>query len=354
MRISNRVYEPFLPYPGVQQAIVSPGGSYGVSRVFGCSAENPSPGIANAIEKFKPTVLTQCDLSKCTIPLVKKYRLKHVFINHGFWPRSPNNMGRFKDKFWETFDLFCGATHVLQEIFDKSEKKMNIATNALPQFDTLYNKTRDPNTSRKKLMEKYGAFDAGAVITLFGNIKGRVSLMPFNRGYYETAIELGKLAKRNKWLVLIKTKTKGPEEYLSACKDGWVKSIRPEYNRLKSNEYVRFVDIQSSPYELFCSDIIINSARSTVDIEASLVRKPLIRVWLQTQELDDNILSYETGVLDFGAAHLLKDIGDLESMVCECLDENKLADKQEKFVNSLGIIFDGKAYTRVLDAIKEL
>jgi hypothetical protein len=354
IKISNRVYESFLPHPGIEQAIVSSGGSYGLPKVFGCSAANPSIGIEKAISKFKPTVLTQCDLSKHTIPLTKKHKLKHVFINHGFWPKSPNNMGRYKDKFWEKFDLFCGATSTLEEIFEKSTKKMNIATNALPQFDVLYNKTRKPNIVKKRLMERYGVPNADAVITFFGNIKERVSLIPFNRGYYETAIELGEIARKNNWLVLIKTKTDEPDRYLAKCKKDWVGSVKKKYNQLKSNRNVKFVAVQSSPYELFCSDVIINSARSTVDVETALIRRPLIRVWAHQQELDDITMSYESGVLDFDAAHLLKDTKNLEDMIKDCISDNKLASQQEEFIDSLGIIFDGKAYTRVLDAIKRL
>jgi hypothetical protein len=128
--------------------------------------------------------------------------------------------------------------------------------------------------------------------------------------------------------------------------------VRDRYLKIKGGRHLKFLSYDDDPYEYLFSDVVITSARSTIEVEASLIRKPMIRIWMPKPEPNETQLSYEYGAMDFDASYLVRDIGKLEEIIVRALGDNKgLNENQRRFIEYLGITFDGKAHDRFLDAI---
>ena len=280
--------------------------------------------------------------------------IKHVFMNHGAWPHSPNNLGRMTDPYWHSFDLLCGMTNKFDELFKKhSTVKTPISIGTCGQVDTLYEQNLIKDQTRNKII---GSGEYEKVITIFANrCKNRISMNPFNEGYFRTAIEMGRLAKKHNWLVLIKTK-RDPMEYLKSCKTSWRKDVHEPYKALKNNSHVRFINHNQVPYGYLCaSDAVIVCARSTVEMEAAMINKPLIKLWIPEEEVTENIMSYECGAMEIGAAYVVERGDDLEAPIMHALSHPlELKPAQDQFLKELGVVFDGKANERFLQEIRRI
>jgi hypothetical protein len=315
--------------------------------------------IIDIVHQYKPDIFIQCT-SSFDIPMLKANNIKHGYINHGFWPKSPNNINKSKDKFWNNFDLLCGASNIFREIFETcSSSKALIKINTLTQFDILYNCVKNKENLKKEIIQNSKNKDAKKLITLFSHYpKNRKSLNPYNYGYYKSAIELAKISEKYNYLLVIKLKR--PEYdidgFLLQSNEKWAKDIFSEYNKLKNNKYIKFVHYDENAYDYFSSDLIVNSARSTIEVEAAIANVPVISLRAPDREPDGYSYMYESGVLDFNATYICKDINDLHDMAQNALNGNndELFNNQNKFKDHLGIIFDGNANKRVIEAILEV
>lgn len=313
--------------------------------------------ISGAIRRIRPDILFQCDTSYM-IPLLKEYNIKHGYVNHGIWPHSPNNIGRVSNEFWMQFDILCGGSNMFKELFAKySPTKALVTTSTLTQFDLLYNNIQNQEKIRQEIIIDSKNPSATKVITLFGHgCKFRKSLNPHNAGYYRAAVRLAKMAEKHNWLVVIKPKTTKIEPFLMNNHEPWANDIRSRYRALCKSKFVKFLHPHDDPYRYFCTDLIVCSARSTIEVEAALARKPLVRIKAPIGTLDDTDALYENGTLDFQSAYVVDNIKEMEPVILDALngDNTALLERQEKFINHLGIIFDGKAHVRLIDHALEV
>lgn len=290
--------------------------------------------INGIIEKFNPDVFVQYSSSREMAKFLKNKGIKHVLSTHGVWPESNLNKLIVSDKFFLTFDLICGASYKIKNIFtENSDPNTKVVTDVLAQFDILYNLQFKAKELRRELVGS-----ASKLVVFFGHgiTKKTDKLRPYDNGYYQAAIELSKLAEKNNWMVYVKPKSnKGP--------------------KLPSNKKnFKVLQHDADSYKYFCSDLIITSARSTIEVEAALVKKPIVRIYTPTTPLTDEQKSYEYGALDFGADYLVNDISKLERiMLLAFNDDNNLYKQQDKFIEHLGITFDGLAHIRFVNAIKD-
>lgn len=329
-----RVIEPIKEYPQFKQFVVIdkniPTGGINIKNIH---TYNNINDIYNIIDKINPDVFVQFSSSRSFANKIKEKNIRHVLSAHGVWPESNLNKKIVSDPFFNTFDLICGASNNIKKIFlENSQTKAKIVTNALTQFDLLFEQQKTFNDTKKIIGN-----GCNKIITLFGhNITQKTDkLRPYDSGFYETVDALYSLSKKNNWMVYVKTKTNKGKKLP------------------KDNSNFKIIKHDSNPYQYFCSDVIITSARSTIEVEAALVNKPIIRIFMPTSILTQEQLSYEYGALDFGAVSLVKNLKDLESNIIKMFCENPVLENQKRFIEHLGISFDGMAHKRFLDAIRE-
>jgi len=314
-----------------------------------------SNGIVKIIDEFKPDVFIQADGHKVARKFLKKRKVKHVYLNHGMWAKSPNNLFRAKDEFWQEFDIFCGLTDNMKTIL-KRAKHTRIPKNTMIQFDTLYEIEKNSAQHRKDILQRVNP-DATKIIMMFGHeTTNRESLNPSHEEYYTSAVRLAELAQKNNWILCIKPKGSNSIEYLCSLATqqwAWAAELVDKYEVLKANPNVLMLHEAEDQYKFICgSDVIVSSARSTVEIEAILVDKPLVRL---CAERNDTTEPFEHGILDAGVAYVAKNTDDVEKMITLSLEgELEFVDNRKAFIKSLGIKFDGKAVQRTFSSIIEM
>lgn len=335
VNVHLRMVFPIPEINGIDQAIVLPKSvsnkGLKIKKIYNY---DKTSDIESVIDDFKPDAFVQYSSSRDLAKFIKNKSILHVFSAHGVWPESDLNKIIVSDPFFNTFDLVCGASYKIKKIFTEySNPNANVATNTLTQFDTLYNLQSSNEERKKKLIGK-----ANKLIVLFGHkiTKKSDKLRPYDRGYYDVASKLAELAQKYNWMVYVKPKT-------------W-----PDKRLPKDNLNFKVLSDNPNPYRYFCSDLIITSARSSIEVEAALTKSPIARIFMPTTKLTNEQKSYEYGALDFDAEYLIKSQEQLEDMILKCDEDHvELNKKQEKFVKHLGIIFDGKAHIRFIEAIKK-
>ncbi|KKK84873.1 hypothetical protein LCGC14_2778960, partial [marine sediment metagenome] len=354
-----RVFESFVEDERFEQVIVK---QCHVTRTHNIKIKQLfqyyGTNVASAITILKPDVFVQTTDSIDARKHLKKNNIKHVYLMHGLWaPKSSKSYALSSNQFWTDYDLLCGGTKRFRDLFE-GKTSANIVTNTLTQFDILYDRMQNQHEIRKNLLQKSKVPEAKKIITLFGhNIKARDSLLPYHEGYFRSAIKLAILAKKYNWLLCIKTKApwaRGNKYIIGNVKKfDWAKDMCKQYTDLRNNKNVIIVGEHDDQYDLFCSDVIVSTAHSTVEIESILVDKPLVRVCTIRNKATEE---YENEILDRGVAYIVDDIDKLEETVILAMSEDNKEIKQnrEKFIEHLGLTCDGNAHIRVLDAILDI
>lgn len=312
--------------------------------------------ITNIINSYRPDVFVQCDDVETMTSVIKERGIKNVFLNHGVWPHSPNNRSRVSNARWARFDLVCGATRRFRDLHEQYAHpnfKAPVVINTLTQFDVLYQKLQNQLEDRRHVIRSSKNKNATKLITLFGHhCDDRVSLHSQNAGYYRGVIELEALARKHNWLLAVKSKTPKVDEFIRKIKVQWANELREPYFKAMNGDYVLAIEPHTDPYKYFCSDVIVCSARSTIEVETALARKPLIRIYVPWGPKHEVEPQYENGTMDFEAAYVLKDWDSLETLMMNAINNSTgLNSKQDDFIKYLEIIFDGKAHIRLIDAI---
>lgn len=350
----KRIFVPFKNDPRVEQLIITHNVSNSGLNIASIKTANVK-SACNFIDKFKPDVFVQCDEMKKFRHEIKRIGAKHAYINHGIWPHSPNNIARVKDPWWNEFDMLFGGTIMFKELFDKySLNKSQVFIDTLPQFDNVFKNKKIRENIRESLFKK-GNPGVKKIITLFSHdCKNRISINPFNEGFYKTAVELGRLAKKYHWLVFIKLKKKDVNSYLANNKAPWAIELKKDYFNLKQNPNIKFIGPDEAHYSYLCGDVVIVSARSTIEIEASLMQVPLIKIEALGHNPNyDHREQYEVRTKDYNAAYLINNIDHLEGSIHKSLnnDNTILFNNQKIFTDAMGITLDGLAHKRIIDVI---
>ena len=305
--------------------------------------------LIRGIKEFNPDVLATTSQRFLTTRLAD--RTPCVFLNHCIL-RSGDY---FKDQAlgcYNNFDLLFVATkqckQTLLDLNILNEKK--IITNALPQLDLLYDVVSN-NDFYRNLICKLVDFNPNRIISVFQhNLYQRPDL---NKIYYNSIIALANLAERNNWLILVKEKVENSFEYLSKlnAKNDDILNVFNSFNELKINKHVRFFSNVENPYLCFCADAIVVFNRYSVETEAHLAKKPLIVI--ENNKNKENL--GELNEIKNSISYIISNENELENLVRHIFlnpeSRNKL---QEKFIDFLGVSFDGKHSERIISCFKNI
>lgn len=309
-------------------------------------------GVIGLINRYKPDVFVQTGASTITRKHIVKHGVKHVYIPHGIWTDSPNNLTRTHTSFWSSFDMICGLPDTKKYMFYNTNPNILLPSNTLTQLDVLYGSSQID--ARKNILSKHES-KADKIISIFGHHQRfRESLESSHELFYKTCVKIARMAEKYNWLLCIKTKGPSNIKFLKQLGDDkgyeWAKDVIKEYSDLDDNKNVVWMQQEANQYKYLCaSDVVITSSRSSVEIESMFANKPLIRLCATRNDIMEK---YEHGVLDSGAAYIIKSIDDLDESIHKAIENPEyFSDAVKTFISKLGYICDGKAHERVIDNI---
>lgn len=312
--------------------------------------------IGSVLRHFKPDAVVFPDGSKFASG-IKSGGFRLVFAGHGEWAKTPKNIEEVNGGYWKQYDLLCSGMRQFKDLFvGIPEYKNKILTNALLQYDSLYKIMGRQHLYRNDFLSKHKIKNPTKILTIFGpKITESDIHTPHNEFFYRSCIKLAELAERNNWLLIIKPKRNRMFDFLQTRakkKVKWAQEVINDFRALKNNSRVVFVDLKTTPYTLFFADLLITFSRSNLEIEAALTNKPIVKIHADTDLNVSNYNVYGTG--DFDAAYDVNDLTKLEETVVGALvsDNSMLFQNQRRFVQHLGLLFDGKAHERMLNAIR--
>jgi len=360
----KRVFESFVERDDMEQMIIgpSPTKSHFVPEDYTdfklknihYYQKDPEKEIASLIIKFKPDIYVQPDLTA----IHKKFKVpKKVYVSHGMIGNHVKGIIKqagFNTSVWNGLDLYCGATtifanwvkHVAKVADDK------ILLNALPQLDILYD-SNYYNSYRQKILVQIKKPNAKKVILFIGfGCKDRVDFKDHNEDYFRTAIELGKIARQNNWLVMIKPRQEHKEIIKFLQQQPWRGKYEMDYHKLHLNPNVHFIGPAAAHiYRYYFADAFVMNGCSTAEVEVCAIQKPLFIV---RTSLKSDYDPYNT--ITSGAAMLITDISELEHDLLEYFNNGKFywPEKQVQLIKQMGIVFDGRMHERIQNRLRML
>jgi len=352
----TRVIKTFREDPDLEQMVVGPkpvvyGGvcedysGFGIKNIQTYSNPKEAQKIIN---RFAPDVVVQTDMMKTvTFPNTAK----RVFVMHGLIGDHVRKQFKPKEcKAWKGFDLYCGATEEFETLVRHAgEKTGQILLNSLPQLD-LFHKDNYEAPDRKAVLKKIGRSGFEKIILFCGFCcKDRIDYNLHNEDYFKVVAELGKIAAKHNWLILVKPRQDYKEVRSFVVQKGWSKSYGQMYADAQKDKHLYFIPAEANIYPYFFADLIVCNGCSTVELEACLVHKPLVIV--RTKLSPDQYDPF--GTVKFGAGIYVPDIINLESAIMNGLGGVDIV-KQDAFVRAKGIVVDGLAHKRIQEKIKTL
>lgn len=323
--------------------------------------KDPTASIIDCVKAFKPDIYVQPDLApihNTVFGSIGGY--KRVYVSHGMIGNHVKDLMKvetFNTSVWHGLDLYCGATKIFAEwikyVAGVGDDK--ILLNTLPQLDILHNSDYY-ESYREQVMKKTKCPDAKKVIMFMGFCcKDRHDYKAHNADYFRTAIELGRIAKQNDWLVMIKPRQTHDEMLKFLQTHAWGKQFISEYKALHSNNNVHFIGPAATHiYRYYFADAFVFNGCSTAEIEVCAIRKPLFLVRTDLKCLQSGYDPYST--VSSGAAMSIPDTCELEHDLLEHFSNGKFhwPEKQKALIDKMGISFDGRMYERIQNRLKEL
>ena len=308
---------------------------------------NSPSGFTKIIKRFKPDVTVMSVDSAEWLPKIKQYGSKVVYAYHGVWDTvSAANRRHFDSNYWNQFDLICGATNGFAQVMNEHYKvpMSKIKTNMLLQLDLLHKLHLDKQRCRANVIKRTGIKNVDKIITIFGHHVGKATFVEHNSGYINSIINLSRVAKKNNWLIVIKPKRKmtiKTRKFFGECFDEVIK-----------NPNVFFAEITDNQYEyMVASDAVICSARSTMEIEACAAQIPL---GLIRDNFHSSIGNDSLGTISSGSAVNISNVNDIEQCIFDMIGNEDIVVNQKKYIEELGLSFDGKAHVRLQNAAIDL
>lgn len=364
----KRVFESFVERPDLDQLVVGPPptkskmvpedySDFKLKNIQYGSIKN----ISGIVGKFKPDIYVQAELINQHNVIQKNSGLsyKRVFVSHGMAGNNIISIAKPSGLNLSVFrglDLYCGANKTFADWmkYAINVDDSKILLNALPQLDILF----DSNyyTSYRDAILAKTKFPAAKKVILFLGFccKDRHDFKPHNEDYFRTAIELGRMAKENNWLVMIKPRQTHSEMMDFLKNHGWSKYMK-DYESLHANDNVHFIGPAGAHiYRYYFADAFVINGCSTAEIEACAIQKPLFVVRTNLKCLQSGYDPFST--TSSGAAMSIPDLSELEHDLLECFNNNKYhwPDKQKKLLEDMGISFDGKHHERIQNSLARL
>jgi hypothetical protein len=301
------------------------------------------------IKTYRPNIVCLSNQSEAWIGKFRKYGMKVAFIHHG--EHDLVTEGNKSDlEQWLQYDIIFTGTRGFKTIMSDAgyKNKPIIVTNALPQYDTLYNCIKNNKKNRIEIEARCPGVKK--IITLFGHSMGKAIFAAANKHFYDTIFMLKDLAEKNNWLIIVKPK----KDDVSWCLNNMVitKQLPEEYikkfDEIKNSKHVYFVSYAADPYVFHCSDAILCTGRSTTHIEACLSKVPLGLIGF------DNYIIDTLNIASVGAANIFTNPDSFENDLKQLLQDVDMKNKQDVYIKKVGLTFDGKMHERLVDALLKL
>lgn len=352
----RRVFESLEHIDGVDQLILGPESKMvdGVSEGyddFGIKDIKIHKNIAQAqqvINQFSPDILVQADFpDRIKVPST----CKRVFVAHGMVGNHVKDIfaaGSMKE--WRDFDVYFGATATFQSwVHHITGKKHEVVLDALPQLDILHNPDYY-NAHKDNILAHTPVKKPSAVILFCGFCcKKRQDFNAHNQDYFETIMELDKIAARNNWLILVKPRQTHKKIMKFIKCTNWAQQYKSRYEGIGQSKNLYFIPNDANIYRYFFADLIVCNGCSTIEIESCVANKPLVMVRTKSKASYDPF-----STVKYGAAVEVKNLGALQSTITSLLDNNTLRAAQLKLLKDIGVSMDGLAHKRVQDRIINL
>lgn len=340
------------PAPIITQKIVPE--DYRDFKIKNIKIYKTAKELQKIVNDFRPDVYAQCSVPCAHGINLPKY-CKKVYISHGMVGTHVKDIikpASFKTSVWKGCDLYCGATNIFSEWLYAAAKipKDKVLLNAIPQFDIVSNsKYYEPY--RDKILKNSRNPDASKIILFAGFCcRDRFDFKDHNEDYFKISIELERLAKKHNWLIMIKPRQTFNKMMSFLQTKKWGKKYIYDYRRINNSKYTHFITTTGHIYRYFFADLFVVNGCSTVEVEACIVKKPLITIRTSLKRIKDYD-PYRTSY--FNTSSNVKSIGQIEAVISDALRKNK-KDEQDHMIKSIGLAVDGQMYKRIQNRLISL
>lgn len=290
--------------------------------------------INNIINKSSNGLWIQCGAGfKNTLSALKKQNMKRIFVSHGIWAETKENVDIFKTPVYKqmdgNFDKIYVASDCNKEMFIKYSNisKDKIISGYLPQLDLLGCKNnlliKDREYCDVEAKINIKKFDK-VVLYIIGKV---IYPQHFNVSrYLQTINYLIKIAEDNNILVLIKSKLSEEETIkFFACN-------KMNYGGIKEGSNIIILNHKDNWYKFYkiIDTILINDV-STLEIESCIAKKPLIIC------NDKNKYNDPFGVVSGNVAIFTNNVEDLVGIIKTHNQSITLEENQRKVCIAHGI-----------------
>lgn len=353
-----RVFESFKEREDLEQVLVVNGAEKQVKQYlynFGIKNIIYIKDISEAqmfVNKYKPDIFVGSDINSKKIKLDENCR--RVFVMHGFIPSgyADDPLQEHKIDEWKGFDLYCGAANEFTEwvnrIYPNSDNKDKILLNALPELDLLVRP--ESNKIKEKVIEKTGFIPEKILLYFPFKIKDdRISAL-FNEEFCWLIMALEELARKNNWLVMVKTKRVKNynskyvvRNFLKYIKDKKILAYKDKVNNILDSKFIYFIE-DLHAYDYWFADAVIVNGHSSIEIMSCIQKKPLV-LCRSTCKNDP----YHSVSKNVAQVLYEKDQKKLEEILIGSIINNDILNKEEFVTSYHGIILDGNACKRIQD-----
>jgi hypothetical protein len=344
-KITSRVFASLVDRDDLDQTIVTTsGGDFNISKVKIFDGDlNKAQKI---ISKIKPDVLVQTEIpERIVVPKITK----RIFVNHGIMHKATNvPLASGGAKVHKKFDLYCGQTKIFGDFVNHimGGGKHNMLYNVLPQLDLLY--TDYCKSRMGKTLDQLDFKPNLIILFCVSCCKDIPKFVGHNEDYFETILELNRLATKRNWLVIVKPRYSNDKMIKSASKVSKLSKYVGPYKKILGSKHLVFLSHEDDIYRYLFADVVLLNGTSTFEVESIIAGKPTIMTRINKRN-EDFYDPFET--ISRGAAHCVKKVSDLRQAIEDKVRDQK---KQEEFINWYGIRSDGLAHKRLQDAILKI
>lgn len=358
----KRVFESFGPREDVEQLVVGPKPNITIPELYTagdlvCEGYdrfnlknikyfNDFFHLQRIVDKTNPDIFVQASIfpTPKTNPDCKRVYVSQGLVGNHVVDLSKNNK-QLNLKPWRGWDLYCGGSDIFRGWIKYAAGSNKVLLNAIPQFDLLFNSVyykSDRERILGYLASKGKVVNPQKVILFVGFCcKDRADFIYHNEDYFKSVIALEEMAKRRNWLVMVKPRHSylKMKQFLKTAR--WGSKYIKKYAEIQKSKYLHFITTTSHIYKYFFADAFVMNGTSTFEVEACICKKPLFIVQTDCRGTKDpyGVKKYRAGVGIVG-------VNELE----HCLagqEKYHWPENQEKLVQSMGLMIDGKMYERI-------
>ena len=315
--------------------------------------------IDKAVEEiaaFNPDVLVVSDFCSAAVSAALRPDCKRVYVHHGILQSYAKELKWEQETLdcWRGFDLYCGATKAFQEWvrFIRPDIQPNQIIDACPQLDLLCG----VGAPKTQMIPANLDLHASKVLLFFPfELKDYSNEATTHlEDYFWVCTALESIARRSKWVVLVKLKpTKSDEiDILNNPQLTWGKQYVRSYEALRTSKSLGWLDPLEPAYEyLKAADLVVLTGTSTLELEAALAHKPLVLINTEGDPyFNDPLKSVQLGIAKSVSNRSVPELE--EAITLAMFDNDQL--RQSKFLQYHGIRTGSTAHLTIQDALARL